>query len=134
MFDYREARDECLDHIVNSDEDTRTSVKMYYFLMNQLKICKEPFNWELMKSKVELILNDLKPANLMIINPETQSISYPPVATYQQVYEVFDHAIRELPKLVKPQELVVSDRISEDQLNSLNQLENVSSSFKHSRS
>lgn len=134
MTNYQEYRDECLDHIINSEEDTKTTIKMYYFLINQMKVCKEPFNWELMRSKVDLILNDLKPANLIIIDPETQTITHPPMSIYQQVYEVFDHAMRELPKLIKPQELIVSDKISEEQIKSLNQLESVTSNFKHSRS
>lgn len=133
MENYKRYRDECLDHIINNEEDTKTTVKKYYFLMNQLKECKEPLTWDLMRSKVELILRELEPSNLVTIVPEKKQIIYPPYQIYQLVYEVYDHAIKELPRLIRPERLIKDDKLSEDQLKALKQLEDVTTNFQQSR-
>lgn len=56
MINLKQAREELLDRIINSEADTKANIKVVQFLVKQLKVVDDPFVFELMMAKLEITL------------------------------------------------------------------------------
>lgn len=127
-IDIRKAKKELLDRIVNHESDLRTSINIATFLVKQLKNCKTVEEYDLMEAKLQILLEEFQ--NPVHIDNETGQEYYPTIETTIKIYEVFQLVSKEKENFIRPEEIVNSVELTEDQIKSLDNLSEVMDEYK----
>lgn len=128
MIDIRQAKRDLLDRIVTHDSDLKTSLNIATFLVKQLKHCKDAEEYDLMYSKLDILLKEF--TEPYYIDPVTGQTHYPTIESTIKIYEVFQLVLKEKENFVRPDEVFDSVELTEEQLQSLDRLSEVMDEYK----